>query len=97
MGVDPGFNKSTPDGRDNGVQYDHSFGAVPRCRRDPGTDPITTAQGRQILFYSPVDLLGGTLTCSRCGASGRQPDVIEHDHDCSYGRRPHPVASGAAA
>ncbi|MEO7057379.1 MAG: hypothetical protein ABI281_02865 [Caldimonas sp.] len=26
--VDPGFNKSTPDGTDNGVQYDHSF-AVP--------------------------------------------------------------------
>jgi hypothetical protein len=65
------------------------------CRA--GTDPITAAQGRQILFYSPVGLLGGTLTCSRCGASGRQPDVIEHDHECSYGRRPRAAASGAAA
>lgn len=26
--VDPGFNRSTPDGSDNGVQYDHSF-AIP--------------------------------------------------------------------
>ncbi|MEO7057378.1 MAG: hypothetical protein ABI281_02860 [Caldimonas sp.] len=54
----------------------------------PAIDAITAAQGRQILFYSPVGLLGGTLTCSRCGASGRQPDVIEHDHGCSYARRP---------
>ncbi len=53
-------------------------------------DAIAKAQGRQILFYSPAGLLGGTLTCSRCGASGRQPDVIDHAYDCSYALRPEP-------
>lgn len=46
---------------------------------------IATAQGRQILFYAPVGLLGGTFTCSSCGASARQPDVLAHMADCSYG------------
>lgn len=52
--------------------------------------PLAAAQGRQILFYAPDGLLGGTLTCSRCGGTGRQPDMIEHDRDCSYGLRPRP-------
>jgi hypothetical protein len=47
-------------------------------------NPIAKAQGRQILFYAPAGLLGGTFSCSRCGASGRQPDVIDHARDCSY-------------
>jgi hypothetical protein len=51
-------------------------------------DAISKAQGRQILFYAPQGLLGGTFTCSRCGASGPQPDVIDHARDCSYGTRP---------
>ena len=48
------------------------------------TNPVVAAQGRQILFYAPNGLLGGTFTCSRCGASGPQPDLIEHGRDCSY-------------
>ena len=54
--------------------------------RTPGfaTYPALAAQGRQILFYAPNGLLGGTFTCSRCGASAQQPDLIEHDRDCSY-------------
>ena len=48
------------------------------------TNPMVAAQGRQILFYAPKGLLGGTFTCSRCGASGPQPDLIEHARDCSY-------------
>ncbi len=48
------------------------------------TNPLVAAQGRQILFYAPNGLLGGTFTCSRCGASGQQPDLIEHGRDCSY-------------
>jgi hypothetical protein len=52
--------------------------------------PIVAAQGRQILFYAPDGLLGGTLTCSRCGGTGRQPDMIEHDRNCSYVLRPRP-------
>ena len=55
---------------------------------DPPINPIATARGRQILFYAADGLLGGMLTCSRCGASGRQPDVIEHAPDCSYRRPP---------
>ena len=51
---------------------------------DPPVNPIATARGRQILFYAADGQLGGVLTCSRCGASGRQPDVIEHARDCSY-------------
>ena len=51
---------------------------------------IELAQGRQILFYAAAGLLGGTFTCSRCGASGSQPDVIEHGRDCSYGLRATP-------
>ena len=51
-------------------------------------NPVAGAKGRQILFYAPDGLLGGMFTCSRCGASGRQPDVIEHASDCSYGVRP---------
>ena len=47
-------------------------------------NPVVAAQGRQILFYAPNGLLGGTFTCSRCGASGQQPDLIGHDRDCSY-------------
>jgi hypothetical protein len=39
-------------------------------------DPIVKAQGRQILFYAPAGLLGGTFTCSRRGATGRRPDLI---------------------
>jgi hypothetical protein len=50
-------------------------------------NPIVNAQGRQILFYAPAGLLGGTFTCSRCGATGRQPDLIDHARDCSYGVR----------
>jgi hypothetical protein len=49
--------------------------------------PIARAEGRQILFYAPAGLLGGTFTCSRCGATGRQPDVIEHARECTYGIR----------
>jgi hypothetical protein len=49
--------------------------------------PIVKALGRQILFYAPAGLLGGTFTCSRCGATGRQPDLIDHARDCSYGVR----------
>ncbi len=54
--------------------------------RTPGlaTNPLVAAQGRQILFYAPNGLLGGTFTCSRCGAPGPQPDLIEHGRDCSY-------------
>ncbi len=52
-------------------------------------NPISAARGRQILFYAADGLLGGMFTCSRCGASGRQPDVIDHADDCSY-RRPPP-------
>lgn len=48
-------------------------------------DPLTRAGGRQILFYAPDGLLGGTFTCSRCGVSAHQPDVIDHVPDCSYG------------
>ncbi len=51
-------------------------------------NPVAGAKGRQILFYAPDGLLGGMFTCSRCGASGRQPDVIEHARDCSYSVRP---------
>ena len=40
---------------------------------------------RQVLFYAADGLLGGTFTCSRCGAGGRQPDVIDHSPGCSYG------------
>lgn len=47
-------------------------------------NPIAAARGRQILFYAAEGLLGGTFTCSHCGASERQPDVIDHAHDCSY-------------
>jgi hypothetical protein len=47
-------------------------------------NPLVAAQGRQILFYAPKGLLGGTFTCSRCGASEQQPDLIEHARDCSY-------------
>jgi hypothetical protein len=47
-------------------------------------NPIAKAQGRQILFYAPAGLLGGTFSCSRCGASGRQPDGIDHARDCRY-------------
>jgi hypothetical protein len=28
-------------------------------------NPIASAQGRQILFYAPASLLGGSFTCSR--------------------------------
>ncbi len=54
--------------------------------RKPGfpTNPVVAAQGRQILFYASNGLLGGTFTCSRCGASGPQPDLIGHGRDCSY-------------
>ena len=54
--------------------------------RTPGfaTNAVVAAQGRQILFYATNGLLGGTFTCSRCGASGQQPDLIEHARDCSY-------------
>ncbi|MEO8525326.1 MAG: hypothetical protein ABI460_11455 [Caldimonas sp.] len=55
--------------------------------------PVLAAQGRQILFYAPDGLLGGTLTCSRCGGSGRQPDMIEHDRDCSYDRSAPPPSA----
>jgi hypothetical protein len=50
----------------------------------PATNPVVGAQGRQILFYAPSGLLGGTFTCSRCGASGQQPDLIGHGRECSY-------------
>jgi hypothetical protein len=59
--------------------------------------PVLAAQGRQILFYAPDGLLGGTLTCSRCGGVGRQPDMIAHERDCTYGWRrvaPQTHASG---
>ncbi len=58
--------------------------------REPAVavDPISRAQGRQILFYAPSGLLGGTFTCSRCGASGPQPDLMQHGRDCGYGERP---------
>ena len=60
--------------------------------REPAnpSGPIVAAQGRLILFYAPDGLLGGTITCSRCGGTGRQPDMIEHDRNCSYSLRPRP-------
>ncbi len=50
----------------------------------PPAHSLAAAHGRQVLFYAPDGLLGGTLTCSHCGGSGRQPDMIEHDRECSY-------------
>lgn len=44
----------------------------------------TKPHGRQILFYAASGVLGGTLSCSCCGATGRQPDIIEHERECIY-------------
>ena len=52
----------------------------------PGRQAAAAAQGRQVLFYAAAGLLGGTFTCSRCGASGSQPDVIDHAGKCAYAR-----------
>ncbi len=52
------------------------------------------AGARQVLFYAAEGLLGGTFTCSRCRAAGRQPDVIEHAPDCEYRHRPARLAPG---
>jgi hypothetical protein len=51
---------------------------------------------RQILFYAPVGLLGGTFTCSRCGVTGRQPDVLDHAVDCPYRPGAHRPAGAPA-
>ncbi len=47
-------------------------------------NPLVSAHGRQIMFYAASGLLGGMFTCSRCDASGRHPDVIDHVRGCSY-------------
>ncbi|CAN5323244.1 hypothetical protein BH10PSE17_BH10PSE17_00740 [soil metagenome] len=47
-------------------------------------DLLVAARGRQILFYAADGLLGGVFTCPRCGAAGRQPDVIQHWPECHY-------------
>ncbi len=42
------------------------------------------ASGKMVLLYEPSGLLGGTFTCSRCGASAPQPDLLDHLPDCGY-------------
>lgn len=56
------------------------------------TDPSR----RQILLYAPVGLLGGTFTCSLCGATGYQPDVLDHAADCLYRTGAHRPAGDPA-
>ncbi|MEO7056791.1 MAG: hypothetical protein ABI281_04365 [Caldimonas sp.] len=41
-------------------------------------------RGKQILLYAPHGPLGGVFACSRCGAGGLQPDVLDHRADCLY-------------
>lgn len=46
----------------------------------------------QLLRYTPDGLLGGTFTCTRCGAQAWQPDLLPHAEACPYrapdGERP---------
>jgi len=64
--------------------------AMSDTKSNAAIKPVGAAQGRQVLFYAPVGLLGGTFTCSRCGATAHQPDVLDHARDCDY--RP-PIAA----
>lgn len=44
----------------------------------------TESDGRQLLTYMPDGLLGGTFTCTRCGARAWQPDLLDHTPNCAY-------------
>lgn len=62
----------------------------------PSTDPSLSThshenelaraerRGKQVLLYAPHGPIGGVFACSRCGASGLQPDLLEHRVDCPY-------------
>ncbi len=42
------------------------------------------ARGKQVLFYEPAGVLGGTFTCARCAAMALQPDLMLHTATCRY-------------
>ena len=59
---------------------------VPR-RAPPPRAPVPAgaeARGKQVLLYEPLGPLGGTFTCSRCGAAALQPDLLDLRPDCAY-------------
>lgn len=49
----------------------------------PPATPATPA-GRQLLTYTPNGPLGGTFTCTLCGAQAWQPDLLDHTPTCAY-------------
>jgi hypothetical protein len=49
-----------------------------------GPTPPTPPPGSQLLTYAPEGPLGGTFTCTRCGARAWQPDLLDHTPDCAY-------------
>lgn len=63
-----------------------------------GTAPLEgplVQRPTQLLRYEPSGLLGGTFTCTSCGAQGWQPDLLVHGAGCPYGPRPASVQGAA--
>lgn len=52
----------------------------------PPQVPVRPAEpaGRQLLTYTPDGPVGGTFTCTRCGAQAWQPDLLDHAPNCAY-------------
>ncbi len=46
------------------------------------------AHGKQVLYYTPHGMLGGTFVCARCGATAIQPDLLAHALACPYAAGP---------